>query len=321
MKSCSSIVISGDLGGGKTTVSSLLAESLGLRRVSVGQLYRDIAQRHGLSAVEMNLHSERDEAIDDYVDKMQADLANSGEALIVDSRLAWHFFPNAFKVHLLVDPIVASQRVMLRPQNDVEAYASLDEAANVLQVRSNSERARFLKKYGVDKARLRNYDMVCDTTHARPERVAQYISEAFMIFQDRRTAEITSAPFLLLDPLRVYPSEGIKDLRGLWHSPFLEGIRDAGEENIEPIMAAYTGSLFYAVDGHRRLSAAIQCGFSLIPAELLAEGNEEVALGLTAQQYFENEVNQTTIYDWEAVHSIQAPMPLHPRAHATVSSR
>lgn len=311
MDSPNSIVISGDLGGGKTTVSSQVAEALGLRRVSMGQLYRDMAQRQGLSAVQMNLHSERDEAIDDYIDGMQADLARSGEPLIVDSRLAWHFFPNAYKVHLIVDPVVAAQRVMLRPQNDVEAYGSIEEAANSLQARHDSERKRFIKKYGVDKARLRNYDLVCDTTHASPDRVANCVITAFLHARDRHSSSMRSTPFLMLDPMRLYPSASIHSLRGLWQSPFVNHAQTVGEDAIAPVIAAYTGKYFYVVDGHRRLAVALQSGFSLIPAELAAEGNEQIILGLTAQQYFENEVKLSTVYDWEAAHNIRLKMPSH----------
>ena len=321
MESPNSIVISGDLGGGKTTVSSQIAERLGLRRVSMGQLYRNMAQRQGLSAVQMNLNSERDEATDDYIDGLQADLARSGEPLIVDSRLAWHFFADAFKVHLIVDPIEATERVVLRPQNEVEAYASIEEAADALQARNNSERKRFLKKYGVDKAKLRNYDLVCDTTHARPERVADYVIAAFESACNRDLSSIRSGPLLLLDPLRIYPIASIHCLRGLWQSQFVEQIRESGEEAIDPIVAAYTGQYFYVLDGHRRLSAALQNRFSLIPAALAAEGTEQVVLGLTAQQYFENEVKLATFYDWEAAHNIQLQMPAHLVALAEADHR
>jgi CMP/dCMP kinase len=179
VKTPTSIAISGDPGGGKTTISTLLAETLGLRRISMGQLYRAMAQERGLTTVQMNLRSEQDESADDHIDRMLADLARSGEPLIVDGRLAWYFFPDAFKVHLTVDPAVAARRVMRRAQSDVETYGSIEEAAHNLRLRNNSERMRFRKRYAVDIACLRNYDMVCDTTHAEPGHVAESIIRAF----------------------------------------------------------------------------------------------------------------------------------------------
>src|SRR4051794_25035203 len=95
-----SVVINGDLGSGKTTVSELLAHRLGVRRISVGDLYRAMAAQLGMTALQLNLHSELDDKIDYYLDQLQRDIAGSGEYLVVDSRLAWHFFADALKVHL-----------------------------------------------------------------------------------------------------------------------------------------------------------------------------------------------------------------------------
>src|SRR5215475_5563414 len=143
-----SVVVNGDLGSGKSTVSTLLAQQLGIRRISIGDLYREMAQQRGLTALELNLHAELDDKIDHYVDQLQGDLATSGEQVIVDSRLAWHFFDDALKVHLIADPVVAARRVLGRPADVTEAYASLPEARRRIAERSESERARFISRYG-----------------------------------------------------------------------------------------------------------------------------------------------------------------------------
>src|SRR5688572_1084563 len=103
MTNLRSLVINGDLGSGKSTVSVELAKRLGIRRISVGDLYREMAQQRGMTALQLNLHAELDDAVDSSVDQLQSDIARSGEQLIVDSRLAWFFFTEAFKVHLITD--------------------------------------------------------------------------------------------------------------------------------------------------------------------------------------------------------------------------
>jgi cytidylate kinase len=163
-----SVVLNGDLGSGKTTVSILLAKRLGIRRISVGDLYRTMAAERGMTALQLNLHAELDDKIDHYVDQLQSDIAASGERLIVDSRLAWHFFTDAIKIHLVVDATAAARRVLGRPADEVESYASIEQARAHLASRGNSERTRFISRYGVDKTRLRNYDIVCDSTSAGP---------------------------------------------------------------------------------------------------------------------------------------------------------
>jgi CMP/dCMP kinase len=177
-----SIAISGDLGSGKTTVSIELAERLGLPRVSIGDVHRELARSRGMTALQLNRSSERDEEIDAYIDRRQRELAESGESIIIDSRLGWHFFHDAFKVHLITDPTVAAARVLSRPGDRVESYASLEEAEQRLKERSESEQARFKIKYGVDKSRLRNYSLVCDTTRVAPREAVEAIAGAYERF-------------------------------------------------------------------------------------------------------------------------------------------
>jgi cytidylate kinase len=174
-----SIVLNGDLGSGKSTVSKLLAKRLGIRRISVGDLYRDLAGRRGLTALQLNLHAERDEKIDFYVDQLQRDIAATGEQLIVDSRLAWFFFADALKVHIVADPAVAAQRALNRPATPQESYAGLSDAMTRIAERSESERARFLSRYGADKTRWSNYDLVIDSTTATPAELAAAIEAAY----------------------------------------------------------------------------------------------------------------------------------------------
>ena len=65
------VVLNGDLGSGKTTVSVLLAQRLGVRRVSIGDLYRRMAAEQGMTALQFNLHSELDDKVDHYIDQLQ----------------------------------------------------------------------------------------------------------------------------------------------------------------------------------------------------------------------------------------------------------
>lgn len=303
-----SIVFNGDLGSGKSTVSVEIAKRLGMRRVSVGDLYREMAQQRQMTALQLNLHAELDQAVDGYVDQLQQDIAASGEPLVMDSRLAWHFFTDALKVHMITEPGEAARRVLARPSGPAESYSSLEEAKAKLRERSASERSRFIIRYGVDKARLRNYDLICDTTRASATEVIEHIVAAY---EGKLGAEVLrdGPPLLLLDPARVYPTEDIATLRGLWDTDFVGDVAEAGDEALEPLKIGFTGEYFFVVDGHRRLSAALQNGFSMVPAQLVAEVDEPVVGGMTAIDYFAAQVRPGLIYDWEAAHKIQLPLP------------
>lgn len=304
------LTISGDLGSGKTTVANEVAHRLGIRRVSMGDVHRKMAEERGMTALQLNLHSERDQEIDKHVDRVQAEMADSGEQLIMDSRLGWHFFKEAFKIHLIVDPDVAAQRVLGRPSTQVESYGSIEDAKRDLHDRSESERQRFITKYNVDKTRLRNYSLICDTTDITPQEAAAQIVEIFE--SSDRDIEKASAPHLLLNPSRIYPTEKIQSLRGMWEEEgnlFVERVRD-GEE-FDPISVGYSNGYFFVIDGHRRLSAAIRAGQRIVKAYLCAEFEEQVIGGLSATEYFESSVHLSMVYDWEAAHNVTLPLPAH----------
>ncbi|MEV0429758.1 AAA family ATPase [Micromonospora sp. NPDC050495] len=305
-----SIVFNGDLGSGKSTVSVEIAKRLNMRRVSVGDLYRQMAQERQMTALQLNLHAELDQAVDGYVDQLQRDIAASGERLVMDSRLAWHFFTDALKVHMITEPTEAARRVLARPSGPAESYTSLEEARAKLRERSESERGRFIVRYGVDKARLRNYDLICDTTRATPEQVIQHVID---VYEGRLGADVLrdGHPLLLLDPGRIYPTEEIATLRGLWDSEYVGDVAEAGDEALEPLTIGYTGEYFFVVDGHRRLSAALRSGFPMVPARLAAEVDEPVVGGLGAVDYFTAQARPSLIHDWEAAHGIQLPLPEH----------
>jgi cytidylate kinase len=279
-----SVVFNGDLGSGKTTVSVLVARKLGIRRISIGDLYREMAAQRGLTALQLNLRSELDDKIDHHVDQLQHDIAASGERLVVDSRLAWHFFADALKVHLITDRTVAARRVLGRPGDAVETYAGLDEARSHLAIRSESERMRFLSRYGVDKTRLRNYDLVCDTTSATPDQVAAKIVEML-----DHPAAAGSTPACHLDPRRVYPTEDPAD----------------DDRATPPIVVGYRVPHFFAVSGHRALSAAVHAGRKLVPMSFAGEADERID-GRPCAEHFAR-VTSRAIRSWESEHRIELP--------------
>lgn len=305
-----SVVVNGDLGSGKTTVTVKLAERLGMRRISVGDLYREMARRKGMTALQLNLHAELDDEVDGYVDRLQGEIAESDEQLVVDSRLAWFFFTRALKVHLITDPTVAAQRVLARPSSEVESYTSLAEAEQRLRERSESERARFLVRYGADKCRLRNYHLVCDTTRATPDEI---VDQIVAVFQGRLNPQIVheTPPLVLVDPARVYPTQEAQALRDHWDPALAESVGAAGPAAMEPLRLGYAAEHFFVIDGHRQLSAALRNGFRFVPARLVAEGDEPVVGGLSAAGYFASEVSAGMVRDWADLHGTQLPPPAH----------
>jgi CMP/dCMP kinase len=274
------IALSGELGSGKSSVSERLADALGARRVSTGEAQRLIAWERGISTLELNRLAEADPTIDDEIDSVFRSLASVQEPLVVDSRLAWHFLPDAFKVHLVVDPAEAASRVLHRADSQAERYGSLPEALAKIGDRVESERRRFQAVYGIDIFRLRNYDLVVDTTQASPDEVTERILSSFAAARSSADESAGSAvPVLLLAPTRVYPATdavgrvtgAVERAAGTDVERLVGEVDEHGFSRLAPITVTYSRPYFFVLDGEERLSAALSGGLHLLPAELQAE--------------------------------------------------
>lgn len=173
------ISITGDLGSGKSAVTKLLAEKLGFPVLSTGSIQRGIAQRLGMSTLELNQYTETHPEIDDEIDSVFKEMNLSEEDYLLDSRLAWFFVPNSFKVYLQVDVKVAAERIMNDKSRKSERYASKEEAIADLQARKTSENQRFLRVYAADCTNLKNFNLVINTHNVTPETVADKIIACF----------------------------------------------------------------------------------------------------------------------------------------------
>ena len=112
------LTVSGLIGSGKTSVCRELSGLTGWRVVSAGTILRRMAEDRGLSVIELNEIAKTDESIDKLIDDQLIALRDSTQSLIVDSRLAWHFIPNSYKVHLIVDTSIAANRVFNAQRSD-----------------------------------------------------------------------------------------------------------------------------------------------------------------------------------------------------------
>lgn len=280
------ITISGDLGSGKTTVSKYLAEYLGYRYVSTGAIQRSIARELELTTLELNLLSEQQTEIDDRIDAYTRAVEQSEEDYVVDSRIAWHFIPSSLKVFLLADEGVAAQRI----QHDasragVEDNESLPETLARVRERKESERRRFLHKYGIDYRLLSNYDLVIDASFCTPDEVAALILD---------TLAGRSAVRYWISPRRLYPTQPL--------SAFDDLPGDASEAPA-PIITLCLDHAFFVYEGHPQVSAALRAGRSVVPVTCAGEAaDEEVGPEGTAADYVHHHCRRSLLEAWEAAH-------------------
>lgn len=168
------ITITGNLGAGKSTVCNLLKER-GYEIISIGTIFRDIAKEKGITIEELNELAKTDRSFDDLVDNRVISLGKEKDGVVFDSRLAWHFIPNSFKVFLKLDVEVAARRIYGGNLRKAEKYISVKDTEEKLEERAKMELERYQKLYGVNYNDEKNYDLVIDTDNYTPEEVVEII--------------------------------------------------------------------------------------------------------------------------------------------------
>jgi cytidylate kinase len=173
------ITITGDLGSGKSAVSKLLEEETGFPIYSTGAIQREIATKHAMTTLELNRYAETHPEIDEEIDEFSRNLGRRPEGVIVDSRLAWFFIPNSFKVYLKVDLAEAVRRIMGHDRGAAESYPDEATAKRDIATRKQLENERFRELYGADCADMANFDLVLDTTDKTPQQVGSLILSGY----------------------------------------------------------------------------------------------------------------------------------------------
>jgi cytidylate kinase len=172
------IAMSGDIGSGKSSVAAALKEMTAFDVISTGKIQREIAERRGVTTLELNKISQTDRSIDDEIDSYVIEIGKTRDNLIIDSRLAWHFISTAYKVFLSVEPRIGAERVFNASRSD-ENNPSFDATLENNLKRQDFEDKRFYDLYSVNFRNHNNYDLVIDTSYVTPESVASKIKDGF----------------------------------------------------------------------------------------------------------------------------------------------
>lgn len=178
------IAISGDLGSGKSTVGKIIESRRGFKFHSGGMIYRGLAEKYDMTPAEFAKYAEEHPEVDKEIDGELINLSKLDVDMAIDSRMAWHFVENSFKVHLLVDAIVAAKRIV-NENRGKEQYSSIEEAVEKIRQRKDSETKRYKEKYDVDVNNLENYDLVIDSTYASPEEIYELIDRKLTLWLNK----------------------------------------------------------------------------------------------------------------------------------------
>jgi cytidylate kinase len=166
----------------------------------------------------------------------------------MDSRLAWHFIPSAFKVFLAVDAVVGAERVFNASRHD-ENNASLEITLKNNLKRQSIEDQRFNQLYNIHFRKYSNYDLIIDTSYATPLAIAQKINDCFNAWlKHQHFSSLWITPKKLLPTLAIDAADDIEEVSVFIYKEFI-----------------------YIQQGHRQVIRAHMADIDLIPAKIITE--------------------------------------------------
>jgi cytidylate kinase len=161
------VAISGKSGCGNTTVSTLLAGTLGVTLINY--TFRQLADETGLSLPQIIEQAKTDDSFDLRVDEQQVALAMQGPC-VLGSRLAiWMLEKADCKVYLYADDEVRVRRIHEREGGDIE------DIRRFTAVRDGEDTRRYAKLYHIDNNAYNFADMIIDTAMYKPDEIVDII--------------------------------------------------------------------------------------------------------------------------------------------------
>lgn len=159
------ITISGKPGSGKTSVAEKLAKELGYKHVSVGNFQRQLAAEKGITVGEMMTLEKENPHLHQYVDKKTKELGETGNNLVIDGWIAYHFIPHSYKIFLEVSEEEAAKRIHHDSRSEEPSQETIKEEINIIKKRLEDSKLGFKKAHGINFLDPKNYDYILDTSN------------------------------------------------------------------------------------------------------------------------------------------------------------
>ena len=283
MKKLKHITISGEVGSGKSILGGKLKEFLNIEIISIGKIQREKAEEMNLSSLGFNKYLEKNSSFDKEVDNEVVRLGKELNPLIFDSRMAWFFVPDSFKIHLLANSTVAADRILRDKGRIQEDYSDFNDAKEQIVKRKSSENLRFRKLYGVDTNDLNNYDLVIDTTGVKPETILKTVLDQYDAWLLQ-----TGIEKFWVSPYQLYPTENFTN-RSVELSEKLVDLVKYNEK-------------YFIVDGHHRVNRKLLDKIEMMPARLT---DQKSISNVTTDKFLMDSVNRDGIFRWEDIHGFK----------------
>ncbi len=161
------IAISGASGCGNTTVSNLLAETLGLP--CINYTFKNVAKEMNISFSELLERAKTDYSFDKLVDSKQVEMAGKAPC-VLGSRLAiWLLEEADFRVYLDASISTRAKRILEREGGELEDIKQRTIA------RDKDDTRRYKELYDIDNTKYDFVDLVVDTEKLLPQEIVELI--------------------------------------------------------------------------------------------------------------------------------------------------
>ncbi len=168
------ITVSGPAGVGKSTTAAALADALSYEHVSGGDIFREVADERGLTALELNRLAEEEAEIDRALDRRQREVAEERENVVLESRLAGWMAAEYADLRIWLDAPLDIRAARIATREDKPEALAREET----DARAESEARRYREYYGIDIAERSIYDLALSTARWGPEAITGVLREA-----------------------------------------------------------------------------------------------------------------------------------------------
>lgn len=164
------ITIFGLAGTGKSTTAKLLVMKLGYELMSTGNMFRGYADELGMTLNRLEELSETDDKYDRKLDANTEEYGRMHNNFVFESRLAWHFIPDSFKIKLDCNFDTRLQRIANREDKPFV------QVKKETMHRESLITKRYEQYYGIkDFASNENFDFIVDTERNDAHQVVDII--------------------------------------------------------------------------------------------------------------------------------------------------
>jgi len=168
MKKDIKIAVSGKSGCGNTTISKMLADSLGLKFINF--TFRSLAEERNMDLKTIINLAAADDSWDIEVDTRQVKLARESGGCVLGSRLAiWMLEEADLKIYLYANAATRASRIFNRESGDPEEIAAFTAD------RDMKDHGRYYRIYDIDTDFYNFADLIIDTSTLTPQEIVDKI--------------------------------------------------------------------------------------------------------------------------------------------------